>query len=544
MCYSGDGNMSFFDQFGDRHLTVSILLFTWYVAFRKVWTRREALYANLWGTDSKNQCSSIKEQINTRLTGVLKPSPEDAFRPTLQVSQWRQTAGRLASLILSAAFLLAVMCLVAGECFFIYSVDSLLVTTLSGCFFGAQMKVVEAIWDKVSDHITDLEFRPTALAFAHSKTTKTFAIRFVNAFAEIFSMAYVRPWFNDPEVLGMSVSEAEKYYQLHMWMKFLATFTTRYMLLGTANELMAPLKDINYRFLRHQNKGGLSWTSRLLAKFGMTPALRKQSTTASAASCATPVESHVLSYWEEQAQMPEYGLNLLSADFLDTLIPLGFVLFFGIIEPMSVLLLLILLLVQVRVTAWKLVTVYRRPYPMAARDIGVFDHVLNFYIYCSIAFNLGLLLVDYGGLDSWGLERFLFPASTAQALRLQSFCSALLMALVMVLLLRLFDSLVPGVSDYVELERRRQDLQHHLLFFNAKGSERMKMREVSVGGVNKSESEDGGRLDLDRIPTLEENGSIFHRGRLNMCNVFQVLLSWIDPSEADSEIEDFSSPDV
>eukprot|EP00971_Amphidinium_carterae_P130645 2588155-Amphidinium_carterae.1 len=44
--------------------------------------------------------------------------------------------------------------------------------------------------------------------------------------------------------------------------------------------------------------------------------------------------------------------------------------------------------------------------------------------------------------------------------------------LTQVLLLRLFDSLVPGVSDYVELERRRQDLQHHLLFFNAKGSER------------------------------------------------------------------------
>lgn len=233
-------------------------------------------------------------------------------------------------------------------------------------------------------------------------------------------------------------------------MKLVSLFIVRFLLLGAFNDVVKPLVHFKMKMRR---------------------------------DCR-----HQTAFAERQDKMDTYGSSDLTDDYLDVVLPVGFISFFGMVHPWCVLLLLPVLLIQVRADAWKLTHAYRRPYPQLAMGIGCFNAMMGFFGHCMIAINLGLMIVQLGGVKR------LFPAfgmSTPQSWHQSSYGGdvQVFLALAIWLLLswHLYGFAVPSSSFYVQLERRRQILQRHHLFYSAGcGSVTTKVR-VSPQKLSKRE---------------------------------------------------------
>merc|ERR1712050_762888 len=83
---------------------------------------------------------------------------------------------------------------------------------------------------------------------------------------------------------------------------------------------------------------------------------------------------------------------------MDVLMPLCFVVFFGSIFPLSILLFLAMLLMQVRCDAWKLTHVFRRPYPRLGHGLSGLRSFLNFCGYTMIITNLASMFLEFDSM--------------------------------------------------------------------------------------------------------------------------------------------------
>lgn len=170
-----------------------------------------------------------------------------------------------------------------------------------------------------------------------------------------------------------------------------------------------------------------------------------------------------------QADMLEYGNRDLTDDWLDVLLAVGWTMFFGSIAPVLVFFLLVVIAFQIRCDAWKLLNVYRRPYPRIVKNIGSFDTLLVAFGYCMIITNVGLLRIQLGsrvkitsamGMDGLNISRDWFG-------RLELLLEALTCVIVIAFLSLLWASsglLMPNETYFLRLEERRQDLQRRKLW--------------------------------------------------------------------------------
>jgi anoctamin-10/anoctamin-7 len=65
------------------------------------------------------------------------------------------------------------------------------------------------------------------------------------------------------------------------------------------------------------------------------------------------------------------------SDYAEIIIQYGYVVLFGAVWPVVVLLALVELIIEIRVDAFKLCTVLRRPLPKGCEDIGTWGHFLE-----------------------------------------------------------------------------------------------------------------------------------------------------------------------
>jgi len=446
---------------------LSLIILVWYRVFTKKWQRTQALFSNQWGGDV-HSVSTIKKLRNRRFKGQLLPAPDDENLKQAQVSRRTEIAGRTCSFLLSSAFVVCLFMVVALEHYALFRSGinddkqdddedfwEKIVHMAVGGFFGMQIKVVDHIWDRMSDWITDLECRYYEEDFDWSKRVKASVIRFVTSVITVVFIAFAQPaleiHFSSPQErlrqgngdFGTRRTEAQiERQRVLLERQLFSIFFTRYLVLyGAINDVLTP------------------WIKLLMEK------------------------QREVSYVEHQVEMATYGNYELTNDYLDAILPVGFVTFFGMIYPPSVLLLLVVLMVRVRADSWKLLYVYRRPYPHVAKDIGVFNSMLSLFAYGMVLTNLGLVMVDFGGIAQLFNLKFepMFLYIYGLPVRTIWFLDALIflaMALAISLFWHLLEFILDDVSHYVRTEQQRQDLQRHILSYT--GFKGVDLRRVAL----------------------------------------------------------------
>jgi hypothetical protein len=100
---------------------------------------------------------------------------------------------------------------------------------------------------------------------------------------------------------------------------------------------------------------------------------------------------------EKQAKLEDYESPL--DDYMEMAIQYGYVVLFSAALPIIPLLALIEIIFEIRVDAWKLCSLTKRPFPQAAEDIGVWRDILSTISYFGAISNAAIIIFTSGSFD-------------------------------------------------------------------------------------------------------------------------------------------------
>lgn len=333
------------------HVVFSIIVTVWFRVFTLHWYQKQSQYSSSWGLNEHGE-STMKESPNFRFHGDSDHSRGSDIKKLRALRKTRmiwQALGITCSVLLTSLFIFALTCLVVLELSYYtksllpkYHQSLIMKQLLSsglGAFTGCQIKIMDGIWDKISNVITDLECRRTQEKFRASKRLKATIVNFVTSVSMLLFFSFV------------AVDHGQLSAQLGTLLS--TTFFTRYIVLGSINRVVR-----SYLMLTVKHR------------------LRNE---------------EEISSIEMQSLMERYREKDFNNDFLDAILPLSMVLMFSMAQPGSVFFLLLSVVVQFSSDAWKLTRTYQRPYPQLRHCIGFFNDFFELLGRIVIFTQVGLL---------------------------------------------------------------------------------------------------------------------------------------------------------
>mmetsp|Transcript_102473 Transcript_102473/g.298903 ORF Transcript_102473/g.298903 Transcript_102473/m.298903 type:complete len:788 (-) Transcript_102473:192-2555(-) len=451
------------------HFVFSALIMVWFRIFTLHWLRKELQYAAFWGA-RLHRLSKLKEHPNLRLSGEQVEDSDDGRRRQIRRrGLMRQVLGIICSALLTMLFVLALLCLVAAEHYAYGRLSDAhqdnriwqqLLSTGLGVVTGIQIKVMDAVWDKVSDRITDLECRQTEARFLASKRLKASIVKFITSMTTLLYFAFVLP--------ATTARKDPLIFQQQLSNQLMSVFFTRYILLGSLNRIVKSYVSLLFK-------------RRARSQFQ-------------------------LSFVETQMLMEKYGSKDINDDFLDVLLPLCMVVMFGMISPAVVFLLFISAASQFRSDAWKLSHTYRRPFPQVVAHIGFFNDFLEVIGRIMIFTHFGVAYVLFG--KDW-LRSVSFATGDQTGQGDQAYVLA--MTIVVSLLWSYIGWLVPVKTEFARCEERRHDLQRRRLYELNDHSTKQLGLKLSAAGLART-------TDFAQLPrpAVSRTTHSFHKGVLHL----------------------------
>lgn len=204
----------------------------------------------------------------------------------------------------------------------------------------ANINIMSIVWDRISPIISDRENWRTDQTLKNHQVTKTFFVKCVVYYYPFFYLAFVRDF-----VEGCQGREC-----LHELRVNLAVFIITH--------IVTVIGNVVYQV-------GLSWYTEY--------ALKRR--------VAKELNLSQYSYVQAQAHRPPYAGD--TADYMELSIVLGFISMFSVVYPFLAFLAFISNLLEMRILAFRMCRVLRRPVPRGQEGIGAWLTVMKFLTYLS-----------------------------------------------------------------------------------------------------------------------------------------------------------------
>ncbi|KAK0082080.1 hypothetical protein PV325_011109 [Microctonus aethiopoides] len=223
--------------------------------------------------------------------------------------------------------------------------------------------VLNYLYDWLAVHLTEMEMLRTQTEFDDSLTLKIYIFQFVNYYASIFYVAFLKGKFvGYPKkynlILGQRQEECAPGGCLMELCIQLVIIMVGKQALYTAVEMIFPIL--------------LKWWAFFRIHTGQK---QKEDTI----SPHTP--------WMRDFKLLEWGPRGLYDEYLEMVIQFGFITLFVVAFPLAPLFALANNVLEMRLDATKFLRHYRRPVPRRARDIGVWKQILDALARISITTN-------------------------------------------------------------------------------------------------------------------------------------------------------------
>lgn len=347
-----------------RGLAVAFSLFLalWATFFDQLWIREEKILAWKWGSVGysviEEQRGEFKgEWGHDDVTGHYKKQSESSC-----LSFFKRTIG--ASVVL--LFVALVIAVVVGVLFYKGTIKG--GDPMEGYMWG----IINAVWIKVMNFIyyiiarklNDWENHETESEYTETLSGKLFLFRFVNCYVSLFYIAFVQEHWEGCPAYGCTDALALQ----------LATIFVTNMALNVL-ELGIPYTKDKLRIWLEERE--------IMRKRELTQDLRTS-----------------MSPTERQAKLESYETPL--EDYMEMVCQYGYVVMFSSAFPLISLFALIEILIEIRVDAWKLCHLTRRPFPQRAESIGIWCSILQVVSFMGITTNVALILF---GTDMFTTDR-------------------------------------------------------------------------------------------------------------------------------------------
>jgi len=188
-----------------------------------------------------------------------------------------------------------------------------------------------------------------------------------------------------------------------------------------------------------------------------------------------------------------------TAYYLELMIQLGLVAMFSSILPSVTIIALVSNLIEVRVIAWKLIHICRRPAPLGQEGIGAWVYVMQFLCCLSAVTSVGLVIFVKQPLKS-----------EMKLSRADKYAMFIVAEHLMLMVVFFVASLTPPISGHTTLIMRQQEIAREKLLGSVR--RRIDVQKGTRGPVdmNKSVSE-GGREEFPSVfvpPELVPSGTL------------------------------------
>lgn len=246
--------------------------------------------------------------------------------------------------------------------------------SISSVFIAIQIEVLNKSFSQVALRLNDVENYRTNSDYEDALISKSFVFQFLNSFSSLFYVAFMKPFY-----------AADACVPAYCFVELQNTLAALFM---------------SRLFLANFVKLGLPmWSTR--AKLAEAKKVDAEETDARTA----------ISEVERMFMMPAYD-PLMSTfdDYAAIVSQFGYMTMFVSAFPLVTVLSFVNNYVQLRVDAWRLTQISRRPVPQSAHDIGMWKAVLEMTGFISVLTNSGLVSFTgtFAGSYSWVWRSWIF----------------------------------------------------------------------------------------------------------------------------------------
>ena len=331
----------------------SLFLCLWGTFFDQLWGRRQKELAWKWGTTN----TTVIEEQRSEFRGEFYQDPVTGKKVKKSEPALRKYFKHAVSMNVALLFVSMVVAAVLGIFYYRYvstiSNDKFGVT-LSGVLNGLQIKVMNFVYYIVARKMNDWENHETESEYTEALSVKLFLFRFINCYISLFYIAFLKPQFE-------GCINDDCYGELAYQLVFIFGINMSLNLL----ELGMPY---------FKDKVNIWLEERAIQRE------REQNPTMRVAMSPT----------EREAKKAPYETPL--EDYMEMVCQYGYVVMFGSVLPLVTVLALIEILVEIRVDAWKLCNLTRRPFPQRTETIGVWFNIIQWVSFMGIITNVGLIM--------------------------------------------------------------------------------------------------------------------------------------------------------
>ena len=337
----------------------------WATLYLESWKRHQVMLELKWGT------SDVEETQPTRpdFHGLKTIDPVTGKDSLYYARHLRNKKLMKSGLTMILALGIVVGCLavifIIREILASNPIISPYADVISSCLTAMQIELLNYYFNKTAIRLNDAENYPTDIEYENALITKAFVFQFVNSFGSLFYVAFVKPFYA-VDVCNPATCFTELQNSLG------ALFMSR-LFLANFIKLVVPSLE-----MRHKLKEAR--------------AIDKDVVDA----------RHDISEVERMFMMPEYDPLMSTFDDYSAIVSqFGYMTMFVSAFPLCTVLSFINNYVQLRVDAWRLTQISRRPIPHSAQDIGMWFKVLELTGIMSVFTNSGL--VSFTGTFTMGL---------------------------------------------------------------------------------------------------------------------------------------------
>lgn len=334
----------------------AIFISLWCSFFLEFWKRRQVELAMQWGMVGYKQIAQVRPEFHG--VDAKHPVTGDAY---LYFPRNEYLKRVMQSSIIIGALIGLVLALVGGIMYFkiiMYLTGDLLVNqlqlagTVASLLNAVQIQVMNFIYGQISIRVNDWENHRTEVAYENALTAKTFIFQFVNSYVALFYIAFVKPFIGN---LDACVVSCLTELQTALSTIFLVRLAT-----GNVLKVVGPAVD---SYLRQRSE---------------TAGLDKD------------VE---LSEAEKLFMLAPYNASTeIFADYAEMVIQYGYATLFIVAYPLALIVAFVNNYVEMRVMAWKLCQLCRRPESRSSEDIGTWMDILEIVTVAAIICNSALII--------------------------------------------------------------------------------------------------------------------------------------------------------
>lgn len=382
----------------------AVFMVIWCTLYLELWKRNEKYFALRWGMVGCETTESLRPTfMGMKTLSAINGKPTYIADPSIKSTQFVKSYGTILGCMCAVCLTLTIIFSIR-HVFSQTSKVSYAATIVTSLMIAVQIQVFEMFYTDLAFRLNSLENHRTDTEFEDNLIIKTFLFQFVNAYGGLFYIAFLKITTGEADpCLGSCMLELETTLG--------CIFLTR-LFLGNMVELVLPYmtnwwlhaqieKMVKRARPMDQNKSHPS--KRRSASISGDQHRRLSHSTGNGAHAARDFEGrYEMSEIERNFLMPEYDVMLGPfGDMAEIVIQFGYCTLFAAAFPLAPLMGFVSGFVEMRVDAWKLCQMHRRPEPRSMEDIGSWQDAMELISTSAVFVNIGIIAYTGSFMDNY-----------------------------------------------------------------------------------------------------------------------------------------------